>query len=106
MDYCATRLDVHAQGTVNVNAITGLMTVPILYRYPAIRANIPGHEREIIAAHVRALERLSAYLSASVAATGTDKPKPFFAPMAPSALIQCRGSEQAATSGPGLGLAQ
>jgi len=86
MDYYAAQLDVHAKGTVNVNAITGLMTVPMFYTYPVIRANITGHEREIIAAHVRALKRLSAYLSASVAATGTDKPKPFFAAMAPSAL--------------------
>jgi hypothetical protein len=88
MDYYATQLDVHAQGTVNVNAITGLMTVPTFYSYPAIRANITGHEREIIAAHVRALKKISAYLSASMAATGTDKPKRFFAPMAPTALIK------------------
>lgn len=88
MDYYATKLDVHAQGTLNVNAITGLMTVPMFYSYPSIRANITGHEREIIAAHVRALKKISAYLSASVAATGKDKPKRFFAPMAPCGVIR------------------
>jgi len=87
MDYYAAQLNVHAQSTVNVNAIAGLMTVPKFYGYPAIRVNITGHEREIIAAHVQALKKLSAYLSASVASTGTDKPKPFFAAMVPSALI-------------------
>jgi len=87
LDYYAAQLAVSGKATDNVNAITGLMTVPKFYSYPAIRVNITGHEREIIAAHVRALRRISAYLNASAASTGKGQHEAFFAPMAPSALI-------------------
>lgn len=87
MDYYAAQLNVRAQGTANVNAITGLMTVPKFYSYPPIRANIAGHQRELIAAHVRALKALKAYLDASASASGTDKAKPFFATMTPCVLV-------------------
>jgi protocatechuate 3,4-dioxygenase beta subunit len=87
LDYYAAQLAVSGKATDNVNAIAGLMTVPKFYGYPAIRVNITGHEREIIAAHVRALRRISAYLNASAASTGKGQHEAFFAPMAPSDLI-------------------
>jgi len=87
LDSYSAQLDVRANATVNVNAITGLTIIPEFYAYPPIRATLSGHEREIIAAHVRALKKLSEYLTASAALQNTERSRAFSTRMAPSALI-------------------
>ena len=88
MDLYAAELAPQGESTNNVNAIAGLTTLPELYGYPSLRKSIVGHEREMISAHIRALEKLSAYLNSRPDRTKPNVAAPFFSATAPVALVQ------------------
>lgn len=88
IDLYAADLDSHDQTGSNVNAIMGLTTLPELYGYPKVRKQIAGHEKEIIAAHIRSLERISVYLASMPASHQDDAPAPFFSVTAPVVLVR------------------
>ncbi len=64
MEFHVSQLDPRAEraeGTDNINPIRGLRILPVFYAYPSIRKSITGHEKEMISAHIRALEKLITY---------------------------------------------
>lgn len=87
IDLYASALDPRGQAVGNVNAIMGLTTLPELYGYPSIRKSMVGHEKEIIVAHIRGLERISTYLAPDLE-LGEDASQPFFSVTAPITLVR------------------
>jgi hypothetical protein len=88
IDLYASALDPRGQAVGNVNAIMGLTTLPELYGYPSIRKSMVGHEKEIIVAHIRGLERISAYLASDLELGQEDASQPFFSVTAPITLVR------------------
>jgi hypothetical protein len=83
-DFYASQLDPRGKGTDNVNGIMGLAQLPEFYPYPPVRKSLAGHERELIAAHLVALKKISVYLGSPVK---SGEAEPFFSANAPYELI-------------------
>ena len=88
IDLFAAGLDPNSRSENAVNVIMGLTTLPELYVYPRVRARIPGHEKEIIAAHIHGLEKISAFLASEAFSSEDPASRPFFSVTSPIALVQ------------------
>jgi hypothetical protein len=61
IDVSSSELDPEADFNDNARILLGLERITKVYGYPAIRKQIQGHERQFIAAHITALERISVF---------------------------------------------
>jgi hypothetical protein len=72
IDASSSQLSPDNSDRANLSFVMALTTLPMTYAYPPISQALVGHEKELITAHVAALLRIKAFVSA-VSARGSSK---------------------------------